>query len=37
LDAGGRLLTFSLIKNKVKALDAGTAIKNIFSGFLQDV
>lgn len=37
LDAGGRLLSFSLMKNKVKAIDAGTEIKNIFSGFLQDV
>jgi hypothetical protein len=37
LDAGGRLLTFSLMNNEVKALDVGTNIKNIFSGFLQDV
>jgi hypothetical protein len=35
LDSGGRLLTFSLLKNKVKAIDAGTDIKNIFTGFLQ--
>jgi hypothetical protein len=37
LDGGGRLLTYSLMKNKVKALDTGIAIKNIFSGFLQNV
>ncbi len=36
LDAGGRILTYSLMKNKVNALDAGIAIKNIFSGFSQD-
>lgn len=37
LDSAGRLLTYSITNNEVKALDVGTSIKNIFSGFLQNV
>lgn len=37
LDSGGRILVYSFMKNKIKALDAGIDIKNIFSGFIQDV
>lgn len=35
LDFGGRILVYSLIKNKVKALNSD--LKNISNGFIQEV
>lgn len=37
LDLGGRMLIYSLFKNKVKALSSAVELKNIASGFVQGV